>query len=100
MQHGFQHRNQMPLGNGLGAAHHLPLRDGVDGVDVVHAGVSIGVALMHRIDPEITRLAARIRFAPLGDGDLARLGVVDRHALVAIAQRVSQVVQVGNRNAC
>ena len=67
MQHGFQDRNQVAFGNRLDTAHHLPLRDRVDGVDVVQAGMAIEVALMHGVHAEIVRLAAWIGLAPFGN---------------------------------
>ena len=50
----------MGFGDRLATAHHLPLRDRIDGVDVVEAAPRLGVALMHRVDPQEAGLAARV----------------------------------------
>ncbi len=41
----------MGLRDGFPTPHHLPLREGIDGVDVVEAALRLGVALVHRVDP-------------------------------------------------
>jgi len=78
VQRRLQHRHQMPLANRLGRADHLPLRDGVHGIDVVHAGLAISIALMDCVYPHPSRLAARIRLAPLADLYLPCLGPITR----------------------
>src|SRR5262249_2386120 len=65
VQHRLQYRHQVALTNRLGGTHNFPLRDRVHSVDVVQPGLSLAIALMHRIDSDPARLAARVRFAPL-----------------------------------
>src|SRR6266853_6940621 len=89
----------MPLRDGLDAAHYLPLGDRVDGIDVVQPGLAVVVALVHCVYPKIARPAAWIWFAPLGNGHLPRLGVLDTHALAAVNRRVAQVINVEHRDA-
>ena len=48
----------MGFRDGFLTAHHLPLREGIDGVDVVETLARLGVALMHRVDPQVAGLAA------------------------------------------
>ena len=69
----------MGLGDGFAAAHDLPLRDRVDGIDVVNPLAGAAVALVHRVDPQVARLAARLGLAALADAHRrgAGLGVMD-----------------------
>src|SRR4051812_16471308 len=50
--------------------HHLPLRDLIHGIDVVHPFGSLQISLMHRIDTQVSRLTSRIGSPPLADRDL------------------------------
>ena len=88
----------MAFRDGLHAAHHLPLRDRVDGIDVKEPRLAVLIPLMHGVQAQIAGLAAWIGLAPLGYGNLARLGVVDRDPVAAVEQAVPQVVEVGNGN--
>src|SRR6266571_8449575 len=54
------------------APHHLPLRDLVDGVDVIHALDSIQVPLVHCVYPQVAWLASRFRLSPLSNGHQPR----------------------------
>src|ERR1019366_1694092 len=88
----------MRLGDGFDATHHLPLRDLVDEVDVIDALDSIQVSLMHRIDPQVARLAVGPGLAPLSDGYLygPRFGVID--LALAIARALAEVVNMRHRD--
>ena len=48
LQHGDQRRQQPGFANLGHAGDHLPLRDLIHGVDVIHAFDPVAVALMHR----------------------------------------------------
>jgi hypothetical protein len=50
MQHGFQHGQQELLVDPFHTTHHLPLRDGIHGIDVIHPLGAFPVALVHRVD--------------------------------------------------
>jgi len=52
--------------------HDLPLGNFVHRMDVVQAFAAILVALMHGVDAQVSRLALRLWFAPLADGDRCR----------------------------
>ena len=88
----------MGLGDGFATAHHLPLRDRVDGVDVIQPLAGFGVALVHGVDPQVTGPTARIGLAPLADAHRrgASFGVV--HVVFAIGAGAPQVVDVGGRD--
>jgi hypothetical protein len=88
----------MVLADGLHAAHHLPLRHRIDRVDVEHPRLAVVVTLVHRVHPQITGLPLRVRFPPLADGHLARLGVRHVHPHTRIGFRVPQIANVRRRN--
>ena len=73
VQHSGQHRLQPSFADAWGGSYHLPLRDLIDGIDVVHAFAAFLIALMHGVHPQITRLALRIGPPPLCDGNRGRL---------------------------
>ena len=83
-------------------AHHLPLQDFIDGVDVINAlgsgATSRLIALMYRIQTQIAGLALRIGLAPLPDrhGRGPRLDVVQSPLTVTLA--LAQVVQMSHRD--
>jgi len=64
-QHGGQHRLQPGFADARGGGHDLPLRDLVDGIDVVDAFGRVRIALVHGVDAQITRLALGIGTAPM-----------------------------------
>jgi len=72
----------------------LPLRHLVDGVDVVDALGVRGVALVHRIEAQEPRFAARIGLAPLTDRDGCGAGFGVVQPALAIALTVAQVVEM------
>ena len=78
--------------DGFATAHDLPLRHGVDSIDVIKTLAVGAVALVHAVDPHEARLPARINVHPRGAG----LGVMD--ALFAIGPGAPQVVDVGGRD--
>ena len=88
----------MGFRDGLATAHDLPLRERIDGVDVVEPRARRGVALMHRVDPQVAGLAARVGLAPLADAHptAAGLGVMD--VVLTIGRGPPQVVDVGCRD--
>ena len=63
--------------------------------DVVEPRARRGVALMHRVDPQVAGLAARVGLAPLADAHptAAGLGVMD--VVLTIGRGPPQVVDVG-----
>ena len=69
----------MGLGDSFAAARDLPLRDRVDGIDVVNALARGVVALVHGVDPQVAGLAVRLGLAALADAHRrgAGLGVMD-----------------------
>ena len=82
----------MGLGDGFATAHDLPLRDRVDGIDVIKTLALRGIALVHGVDPHEARLPRRLGLAALADIHWggAGLGVMD--ALFSIRPAAPQVV--------
>src|SRR5579864_6683910 len=80
------------------AAHHLPLRDRIDGVDVINALDPLPIALMHGVDPQVARPIARIGPPPLADTDRHRPGGVELGALAPVLAAAAEVVQVRHRD--
>ena len=80
------------------AGDNLPLRNLVDGVDMVHAFTARFIALMDGIDPQESRLPLGIGPTPLADGHLrcSGLGVVP--TLLAVLGALAQVIQMGHGN--
>src|SRR5664279_3822235 len=69
----------------LGLGHDLPLRDLVDGVDVIHAFGPRLIALVHSVDPQIAGLALRIGPPPLANRHCRGLGLDVVQTALAIA---------------
>ena len=94
---GLQNGDQMGFRDRLATAHDLPLRERIDGIDVVDPWARGGVALMHRIDPQVAGPAARVGPPPLADGHRAgaRPSVMD--VVLAIDRAAPQVVDVRGR---
>jgi hypothetical protein len=65
----FQHRKHVPFADGFHAAQVLPLRHGVDRIDVVNPRFAVPVALMNRVHAQESGLALRLGFAPFADVD-------------------------------
>ena len=97
-QHRFQHRNQ-PCFADLGCRpHHLPLRHLIDRVDVVHALHCIQIALVHRVNSQVTGTALRVRPPPIANGDLHGPCLLVEDPLLAISPSFAQVVDVRYRD--
>src|SRR5579885_944698 len=88
----------MPFADGLGAADHLPLRNRIHGIDVVHARSAIVLTLMHRIHAQVSGPALWVGSAPLPNRDLPRLSVLYADANLPIRCRLPQVVNMGRRD--
>ncbi len=70
-QHRDEHRFQIGFGDARHRCRNLPLRDLIDGVDVIHALGMFRVALVHRIHPQIARAPSGIGTAALANGHRA-----------------------------
>jgi hypothetical protein len=93
-QQGFQHWQQPEFGDLRGGGHDFPLGHLVDGVDVIQPFASVLIALMHRVDAQISGQALRLRLASLANGNRRRsCGLVAGVAL-PVGRRVAQPVQV------
>ena len=84
----------MPLADRLHAANGLPLRDSVDGIDVINACFAVVLPLMHGIDAQIPWLAFGIGLASLANGNLPALRGLYAHPLPAVHSAPAQVVDV------
>ena len=69
VQDRLQHRNEMLFADGTAAPYHFPLRDLVNGVDVIDTMDTVPLALMHGVYAQVARLAIVDRPAALADGD-------------------------------
>jgi len=98
MQNRLEHGNQVPLGDRFDAADHLPLRDGVDGIDMKDPWLSVPLPLMNTVHAEETWLIAWVRLTSFANRNLSRLGRLDLHSLSAIARRTPQIVEVRHRD--
>ena len=88
----------MGLGDGLATAHDLPLRDRIDGVDVIETLAGLGVALMHRVDAQIAGPAAWVGPSALADRHRTGTGLGDVQMVPAVARGAPQIVDVGGRD--
>src|SRR5580692_5774085 len=91
-QHRFQHRYQPCLTDVRRGAHHLKLRHFIDRVDMVQTFDSLQIALMYRVDPQVTRLSPWVRPAPLANGHLNRPRLLVEDPLLTIGPAFAQVV--------
>src|ERR1035437_1529678 len=91
MQYGLQHRYQEVLADLAGAAHDLPLRHRIDGIDVVHALGPIPVPLMDRVYAQEPRPTLRVRLAPLSNRNRARPCGLEHGSVFAIPGALPQV---------
>ncbi len=98
MQDGLQNRYEMGLGDGFATAHILPLRDRVDGIDVINSLPRAAVALVHGVDPQEARPAARLGLAPLADRHCRGTGLGVMDTLFAIDPGAPQVVDMRGRD--
>jgi hypothetical protein len=88
----------MRLRKGRHSSHHLPLRHLVDGIDVIHPLDSIPISLVHRVHPQIARLASRLGPPPLSDGHLHGPCRAIAQPAFAVVPPPAQVVNVGHRD--
>src|SRR5260370_4863105 len=63
-QQGLQHRFEKGFADLLHRSYHLPLCDLVHHVDVIHPLLPILSALMHGVDPQVSRAPQGLRFSP------------------------------------
>src|SRR5580658_9144228 len=98
MQYGLQHGHQELLADLARTAHHLPLRDGIHGIDVVDALGSVPVALMHGVDAQESGPALRIGSAPLGDRNRRGPCGLEHRRLFPVVRAPAQVVQMRHRD--
>src|SRR5271157_5001431 len=94
--HGGQHGLQPSFAEVSGGAHDLPLRDLIDGVDVVDAFGSWSIALMHGIDAQIAGSGLRVGPPALADAYRRGPGFGVIQATFPVALLVAQVVQVSH----
>ncbi|MCU1291829.1 MAG: hypothetical protein JWP08_679, partial [Bryobacterales bacterium] len=80
------------------AAHYLPLRHFIDRVDVINAFQAVPIALVHRVDAQVPRLALRIRPAAFADLYLGGSGLGIAQPAFAVAPLLAQVVQMRHRD--
>ena len=72
----------------------LELRDLVDGIDVVHPLLSVPIALVHGIDPDVTRLAPGLRLSPLADRHRRGPGLFEHHPPLTVLPPLPQVIDM------
>src|SRR5882672_2677847 len=88
----------MLLANPLRTANNFPLRDRVDGIDVVDPFGAFPIALMDCVDAQEPRGALRVRPAPLAYGNGCRSGSGELGSSLPVPGSMAQIVEVGNRN--
>ena len=94
LEDAFQQGRQPSLGDALDSQHHLPLRDLIDGVDVVDPLALGSIALMHSIDAQKAGLAVGRGLPPFADLDRGGPGLFKVAQAQAIARAVAQVVEM------
>src|SRR6185312_7796668 len=97
-QHRVERRFQKLFADAGDRRYDLPLRDLIDGVDVVHALVARLIALMDGIDTQEPRLSLGIGPAPLANGYLRWSWLRVMQLLLAGLGALAQVVQMGDGN--
>ncbi|MBV8808994.1 MAG: hypothetical protein JO033_09995 [Acidobacteriaceae bacterium] len=70
--------------------------DLIDRIDVVHVFHALLIALMHGIDPQVSRLALWIRLAAFAYLDLPGSSLAVTQPAFAIAPLLAQVIQMGH----
>ncbi len=81
------------------AAHDLPLRHLIGGVEMVQALAFGGAALVHGVDAQVARNAVRRGLPALADRDLRGPRLLVMEGLVAVLRAGAQVVQLAVRDA-
>lgn len=94
LEEGFEERKQKVFRDALEAAEEPELGDLVDQVDVIQALNAVQIALVDGIDAQEAGAPGGLGLAPLADGDLDRMGLLDATAHAPIGPRVSEVVEV------
>src|SRR4051794_20829415 len=92
----LQQRNQPEFRYLRRGRHNLPLRYFVDRVDVVNALAAVAIALMHRVDAQVTGPALRPRLAPFADWDDCRPRRMIAGVALAIGLGVAESVELRN----
>ena len=98
-QHRLQHGDEKGLGDLRGGADHLPLRDFVDGIDMIQPLAALLVALVYRVHAQIPGLASRIGPAALADGHRRGPGGLIGVVPLPIFGRFAKPVDLRHRNA-
>ena len=82
-------RYQILLADLARTAHHLPLRDGIHRIDVIHTLGSVPVALMYRVHAQEPRTI--LRLWPTAFADQHRIGTrpFEHSNVLAVAQTAS-----------
>ncbi len=96
-QHGLQQRFQPCFRYLFGGSGHLPLRDFIHRVNVIHAFDSVAISLMHRVHSQISRLALRPGLPTLADAHWRRPRHLILHAPSPIHPPFAEVVDVRRR---
>ena len=98
MQNRFQHRDQELFADFGSAPDHLPLRQRIHGVDVIHPFLAFPSSLVHRIYSQVARFAPWVGPPPLADRNWTRPRrlVYPRHSPVSRA--APYVVQMRYRD--
>ena len=94
-QRRFQGRLQMRLRDRFDANDDFPLSHFVDQVDVVDALLPVEIALVHRVHANVARPPARIRLAPLADGQAHAAGLAEGLRQLLVGPALAQPVDVG-----
>ena len=97
-QHGLQHRHQPRFADMCGCPNHLPLCDLIDGVDVVHPFYSLQIALMNRVDTQISRSPLRLRHSPFANRHRCRPGRPIHNSTFAVPPALPQPIQMRHRD--
>src|ERR1035437_362080 len=97
-EHPFEQWNQPKLRDLRRGGDNLPLRHFVDRVDVINAFHAVAIALMDRVDAQISRRAVRLRLAPFANANHRRPRRLIRRVALAIGGRVAEPINLRHRN--
>lgn len=95
-QHRIQRRRQPSFADLRDAGHHLPLRDLIYRVDVIHPFDAIPVPLVDGVHPKISGASFRLRAAPLSDRHCCRFRLGEGGLACAVGRCLPQAIQVGD----
>src|SRR5207248_11743983 len=79
------------------STHHLPLRNFVHGIDVVHPFDSIQIPLMDRIHAQVTWPSIRLWSPPFANGHLGRPSGLIGYPSLPVRESFSQPVHLRHR---